>query len=57
MAEVNFKAGQKVNATNNKGEIVEGVVTQVVPGMKGSFVEVKHGETVKRYRPSKVAPA
>ena len=58
MAEVNFKAGQKVNATNNKGEIVTGKVVAVRPGKKGAFVEVDHGEAGnKSYRPSKVTPA
>lgn len=58
MAEVNFKPGQKVNATNNKGATVAGKVVGVKQGQKGAFVEVDHGEAgTKSYRPSKVAPA
>lgn len=56
MSQVEFKKGQKVNATNRKDETQPGVVTQVVPGKRGSFVEVQHGEKLARYRPSKVAP-
>ena len=57
MNEVNFKPGQKVNATNAKGEVQPGKYVTTHPGKKGAFVEVQHDTGSKRYRPSKVVAA
>jgi len=57
MSQVEFKKGQKVNAKTRSGVIAAGKVVGVIPGPRGSFVEVDHGIRIKRYRPSALTAA
>lgn len=57
MKKKEFKPGQKVKATDRRGEVVDGKVAEIVPGPRGVFYRVKHGETEKHYRASQLAAA
>lgn len=53
-----FKKGQKVNVSHRGADPVAGKVVQMIPGARGAFVEVDHGDGLtKRYRPVAVSLA
>lgn len=58
MEQEQIKKGQKVVATARDGSQRPGKVVEVIPGFRGAFVEVDHGEgKTNRYRPSALAAA